>query len=73
MKKALITGITGQDGSYLVELRWKKATRFGELFAGVHHSLPEEAIICLKTRISIHNSGSFSTGRPTEAGIELNV
>ena len=28
MKKALITGITGQDGSYLAELLLKKATRF---------------------------------------------
>ncbi len=27
MKKALITGITGQDGSYLVELLLEKATR----------------------------------------------
>ena len=27
MKKALITGITGQDGSYLAEFLLKKATR----------------------------------------------
>ena len=25
MKKALITGVTGQDGSYLAEFCWKKA------------------------------------------------
>jgi len=33
-KKALITGITGQDGSYLAELLLKKATKFTDLFAG---------------------------------------
>ena len=27
MKKALITGITGQDGSYLAEFYWKKVMR----------------------------------------------
>ena len=30
MKKALITGITGQDGSYLAELLLEKATRYTE-------------------------------------------
>ena len=30
MKKALITGINGQDGSYLAELLLEKVTRFGE-------------------------------------------
>ena len=34
MKRALITGITGQDGSYLAELFWRKATKFMALFAG---------------------------------------
>ena len=29
MKKALITGITGQDGSYLAELLLEKGTKFG--------------------------------------------
>ena len=28
MKKALITGITGQDGSYLAELLLEKAMKF---------------------------------------------
>ena len=28
MKKALITGITGQDGSYLAEFLSKKVTKF---------------------------------------------
>ena len=30
MKKALITGITGQDGTYLTELLLKKITKFLE-------------------------------------------
>lgn len=28
MKNALITGITGQDGSYLAELYWKKVIKY---------------------------------------------
>ena len=28
MKKALITGITGQDGAYLAELLLEKVTKF---------------------------------------------
>lgn len=27
-KVALITGVTGQDGSYLAEFYWKKVMRF---------------------------------------------
>ena len=33
MKKAIITGVTGQDGAYLAELLLKKATRYMELSA----------------------------------------
>lgn len=33
MKKALITGITGQDGSYLAELLLEKAMKFMVLSA----------------------------------------
>ena len=32
MKKALITGITGQDGSYLAEFLLKKNIKFMDLF-----------------------------------------
>ena len=32
MKKALITGITGQDGSYLAEFLLKKTIKFMDLF-----------------------------------------
>jgi len=31
MKKALITGVTGQDGSYLAELLLEKAMKYTEL------------------------------------------
>ena len=36
MKKALITGITGQDGSYLAELLLEKAMRFTESREDLH-------------------------------------
>ena len=38
MKKALITGITGQDGSYLAELLLEKGY---EVHAGAGRRLPE--------------------------------
>lgn len=31
-KVALITGITGQDGSYLAEFYWRRVTRFTVLY-----------------------------------------
>ena len=37
-KVALITGITGQDGSYLAEFLIEKAMRFMD-FCAVHHHL----------------------------------
>ena len=35
MQKALITGITGQDGSYLAELLLEKGMKFMELLEGL--------------------------------------
>ena len=36
-KVALITGITGQDGSYLAELLLKKNTKFMESLESLRH------------------------------------
>ena len=40
MKKALITGITGQDGSYLAELLWAKVMRSTGLFDELQSKIP---------------------------------
>ena len=42
IKKALITGITGQDGSYLAELLLEKVMKFMELLEEVRLSIREE-------------------------------
>ena len=42
MKKALITGITGQDGSYLAELLLEKAMRCMASSDVHHYSTPAE-------------------------------
>ena len=42
MKKALITGITGQDGSYLTEFLLKKNIKFMALLEEVVHLTLEE-------------------------------
>lgn len=42
MKKALITGITGQDGSYLAELLISKIMKFTALFAVLLFQTPKE-------------------------------
>ena len=49
MKKALVTGITGQDGSYLTELLLKKGSRLGTSSAKLSRSTPAESTICIKT------------------------
>ena len=41
-KKAIITGITGQDGSYLAEFLLKKNTLFMELKGNLLHTIPQE-------------------------------
>ena len=46
MKKALITGITGQDGSYLAEFLLTKDMRYTALCAVRLLQIPEELIIC---------------------------
>lgn len=42
MKKALITGITGQDGSYLAELLLEKGYEVHGINAGRHSLTPGE-------------------------------
>ena len=42
MKKALITGITGQDGSYLAELLLKKVMKCMEWYEKAVHLIEEE-------------------------------
>lgn len=39
MKKALISGITGQDGSYLAELLLQKVTKFTVSFVVLRRSI----------------------------------
>jgi len=47
-KIALVTGITGQDGSYLAELLLEKDTQFMGLSEDHHASIPEGLIIYIK-------------------------
>lgn len=51
MKTALITGITGQDGSYLTELLIKKDTGFTVSFVGPVPSIQNVLNICTKIRM----------------------
>ena len=48
-KSTYITGITGQDGSYLAELLLSKATRCMELFGATPLSIRNVLIICTRT------------------------
>ena len=49
MKVALITGVTGQDGSYLAELLLEKGYRFMELKEDHPFLIPTELTIFIKT------------------------
>jgi len=49
MKKALITGITGQDGSYLAELLLDKGYECTGLFAEPVRSTPTGSTISTRT------------------------
>ena len=42
MKKALITGITGQDGAYLAEFLLKKVMKFTVLEEELHYLILQE-------------------------------
>ena len=46
MKKALITGITGQDGSYLIELLLSKGYEV--------HGIKEEHLILIRKELTIY-------------------
>ena len=52
-KKALITGVTGQDGSYLAELLLKKVIKFMVLKGELHLSILRELIIFMKTGMRV--------------------
>ena len=43
--KALITGVTGQDGYYLSKLLLEKAMRFMDLLGDRQHLIPVELIV----------------------------
>ena len=64
MKKALITGITGQDGSYLADLCSRKATKFTGSFAARALSIPRASIIFTPIRTSM--ACAFSALRRSE-------
>jgi hypothetical protein len=49
MKKALITGITGQDGAYLAEFLLAKATKSTASSAGPPCSTPTASTTCTRT------------------------
>jgi len=51
MKKALITGITGQDGSYLAGFLLYKGYEVLALSAGRAHLIQTELTICIKIPI----------------------
>ena len=51
MKKALITGITGQDGSYLAELLINKGYEVHGIKEDPHYLILKELIIYIKILI----------------------
>lgn len=51
MKKALITGVTGQDGAYLADFLLKKGYEVHGLKEEPHFLILTELIICIKTHI----------------------
>ena len=50
-KVALITGITGQDGSYLAEFLLEKVMRFMGLSVDLHYLIPNVLITFTKIHI----------------------
>jgi GDPmannose 4,6-dehydratase len=59
MKKALITGITGQDGSYLVELLLEKGYQVWGIIRRSSSFNTKRIDHLSKTRMNIRNSGLF--------------
>ena len=55
-KKALIFGITGQDGSYLTEFLLKKNILFTESKEDHHHLIQKGLIIFMKKIINLFSS-----------------
>ena len=62
MKIALITGITGQDGSYLTEQLLDKGYIDHGMCAAQAASTQDESPICIETQISLTSGYSFITG-----------
>ncbi len=57
IKKALITGITGQDGSYLAELLLSKGYEVHGIIRHVAHPDPEQRLVRIKhilDKVTLH-------------------
>lgn len=71
MKKALITGITGQDGSYLSELLLEKGYEVHGIIRRssvsttqrIDHLLEKTSLSCMKVICPIRRASSVSSGR----------
>ncbi len=61
-KKALITGITGQDGSYLAELLLEKGYEVHGIIRRSSFLTPKELTIFIQTRILKEQNFSCITG-----------
>ena len=66
-KRALITGITGQDGAYLAELLLAKATRSTASSAGPRSSIRTASTISTTTRTSRHRRFRLHYGDLTDS------
>jgi GDP-D-mannose dehydratase len=60
MKKALITGVTGQDGSYLAEFSSKRGMKFTALNAALRSLIRSVSITFMKTHMSSIKDLSFT-------------
>ena len=62
MKKALITGVTGQDGSYLAELLLDKGYEVHGIKRRSAHLIPTASITFIKIRITKIKTSTCTTG-----------
>ena len=62
MKRALITGITGQDGSYLAELLLGKGYEVHGIIRGPAASRPVASSTCTRIRTTTASGSSCTTG-----------
>ena len=61
MKKALITGVTGQDGSYLSEFLLEKGYEVHGIKRARRHSIQHVLIIFTKTEMLTAHNSDFTT------------